>query len=74
MVLGPWAGKGATAGHLSRVEGLQSQFERRTRAWEYLQIGCEYVDGPDPKHFTSQGARTILNTHKARFGRFYNNK
>ena len=54
--------------------GSQSQFERRTRAWECLNIRCEYVDGPDPTHFTSQGDRTILKTHKARFGRFYNNK
>ena len=73
LVLGMWAGKDNDdklhQAELDRLDNMLRDEGKKYRKWEFLSVGCTELAGS--KHFTSHGARTILNTHKKVFDRFF---
>ena len=73
LVLGMWAGKDNDdklhQAELDRLDTMLRDEGKKYRKWEFLSVGCTELAGS--KHFTSHGARTILNTHKKVFDRFF---
>ena len=73
LVLGMWAGKDNDdklhQAELDRLDNMLRDEGKKYRKWEFLSVGCTERAGS--KHFTSHGARTILNTHKKVFDRFF---
>ena len=72
LVLGMWAGNDNDDElHQAELDALDNKLlheGKKYRRWEFLSVGCSQLKGT--KHFTSHGARTILNTHRKELHRF----
>ena len=76
VVWGAWAGEGASAERRGDTARLDKDFADVGGAnFKYVRVGCEDVrTTKDGVHFTSQGAKKVLCTHKAQINQFFRHK